>query len=285
MRTSLLLAPLAAIVLPFLVWPAVFGLLASFTSYGPFETSVRFVGLDNYAAVLGDQQFVLAFRNVAVFTIVAATAELVLGCGIAYLLREPFRGRSALRVALLLPWLVSPVANGVMWHFLLDRTIGLLDFLPALVGLPAGPSPLGVSGLALPTAIATDVWRKAPLVGFLVLPGLAAIPREHWENATLEGARLAARIRHVMLPPLLPLLLTIAMLLVGDTLGTFDSILILTGGGPGSETLTPGLYAYQQAFRANDWRIGATAGWLVAASVLLVGVAYVRLGRALRSRG
>jgi multiple sugar transport system permease protein len=282
LRTSALLAPLALLVVPFLLTPALLGLVASFTSYGPFETQIRFVGLDNYAAILADSQFVIASRNVAIFTSAAVVAELALGFAIAYLLRKPFRGRALVRIALLVPWLVSPVANGVLWHFLLTPSVGPLDFVRAWVGLPTGPSPLGVSGLALPTAIATDVWRKAPLVGFLVLPGLLAIPRERWETATLEGARLIDRVRLVAIPPLVPLLLTIAMLLIGDTLGIFDGLLILTGGGPGSETITPGLYAYQQAFRANDWRLGATAGWLVAASVLVVGAAYVRATRALR---
>jgi multiple sugar transport system permease protein len=281
-RTAALLAPLAVLVVPFLVWPALFGLVASFTNYGPLESQVRFVGLDNYAAILADPQFLIASRNIAEFTAAAVVAELGLGFAVAYLLRETFRGRALVRVALLVPWLVSPVANGVLWHFLLTPSIGQLDFARAWIGLPIGPSPLGVSGLALPTAIAIDVWRKAPLVAFLVLPGLLAIPRERWETATLEGARLFDRLRLVALPPLVPLLLTIGMLLVGDTLGVFDSLLTLTGGGPGSETITPGLYAYQQAFRTNDWRLGATAGWLVAASVLLVGAVYVRSTRALR---
>jgi len=282
LRTSALLAPLAVLVVPFLIWPALFGLIASFTSYGPLETRPRFVGLENYAAILSDQQFAIASRNVLVFTASAVGAELVLGFAIAYLLREPFRGRALVRVALLVPWLVSPVANGVLWHFLLTPSIGPLDYLRAWLDLPIGPSPLGLSGLAMPTAIATDVWRKAPLVGFLVLPAILAIPRERWEAATLEGARLVDRVRLVALPPLAPLLLTIGMLLAGDSLGVFDSLVTLTGGGPGSATITPGLYAYQQAFRLNDWRLAATAGWLVAASVLLVGAAYVRAIRALR---
>jgi len=281
-RTSALLAPLAVLVVPFLIWPAVFGLIASFTSYGPLETQTKFVGIDNYSAILGDSQFDIASRNVLLFTAAAVAAELALGFAIAYLLRQPFRGRALARIALLVPWLVSPVANGVLWHFLLTPSVGPLDFARAWLGLPIGPSPLGVSGLALPTAVAIDVWRKAPLVGFLILPAIVAIPRERWETATLEGARLIDRVRLVALPPLAPLLLTIAMLLVGDSLGVFDSLLTLTGGGPGSETITPGLYAYQQAFRTNDWRLAATAGWLVAASVLLVGAAYVRAIRALR---
>lgn len=278
-RTLALLAPLALLVAPLLVWPAVFGLVASFTSYGPLETHTTFVGVDNYAAILSDPQFAIASRNVLVFSATTVAAELVVGFAIAYLLREPFWGRGLVRIALLVPWLVSPVANGVLWHFLLTPSIGPLDFVRASIGLPIGPSPLGVRGLALPAAIAIDVWRKAPLVGFLVLPALLAIPRERWETATLEGARLIDRVRLVAVPPLVPLLLTVGMLLVGDALGVFDSLLTLTGGGPGSETITPGLYAYQQAFRTNDWRLGATAGWLVAVSVLVVGAAYVRWTR------
>ncbi len=101
----------------------------------------------------------------------------------------------------------------------------------------------------------TDIWRKTPFVSFLLVPGVLAIPPDQWDQATLDGALLC------------------------DTLGTFDSILILTGGGPGTETITPGLYSYQQAFQVNDWTVGATAAWCIAAAVLVVGLGYLLLMR------
>ncbi len=281
-RRGLLFVPLLVVMVPFLVFPAALGLLASFTNYAPVVARPRVVGLDNYAAVFGDPQFLAAIRNIVIFAL-TVPIELGIGFGVAYLLREPFAGRGLVRVALLLPWLVSPVANGVMWHFLFNGSTGLLGFGQALVGLSPGPSPLGISGLALPAAMATDIWRKAPLAGFLLLPGLAAIPRERWENAILEGASPARLIRDVALPELRPLLFTVALLLTGDALGTFDSLLILTGGGPGSETLTPGLYSYQKAFRENNWPAGATGGWIIGALVSLAGIAYLRATRRLRS--
>lgn len=274
-----LFLPLTLVLLPFLVWPVLFGFVASFTNYAPLQAHLRVVGLHNYLVVARDQLFTRSVSNIVWMTVVAVPVELVCGLAIAYALRRPFRGRGLLRVALLLPWLISPIANGVMWHFLFNSQTGLPDFVFASLHLPLPPSPLGVHGVALPTTMLTDIWRKTPLVSFLLVPGVLAIPADQWDQATIDGARLWHRLANITMPWLRPLLLTIALLLIGDTLGTFDSILILTGGGPGSETITPGLYSYQQAFQVNDWPVGATVAWLIAAAVLLVGSGYLLLMR------
>jgi ABC-type sugar transport system permease subunit len=279
-RLSLwLLTPLLLLLVPFVIWPALFGLLASFTNYAPLQPHLRFVGLRTYSSVLRDTLFQSAVRNIVILTVVGVGVELAFGFTIAYALRRPFRGRGLLRIALLVPWLISPVATGVMWHYLFNTQTGLVDFIYAWLHLPHLPSPLGAHSWALPTIIAIDIWRKTPLVSFLLLPGLLAIPSDQWDQATLDGAGLVARMRHIALPWLRPLMLTVAMLLIGDTLGAFDSILMLTGGGPGSATMTPGLYSYQQAFQAQDWTHGATAAWLIAAAVVVVGCGYLVLMR------
>ena len=115
---AVLALPLALIVGPFLLWPVAFGLFASFTDYSPFVTRLRFTGLGNYAYILTDSFFGASLRTIAVYSVVTVPAELLIGFAVALLLREPFRGRTAVRIALLVPWLISPVANGVMWHFL-----------------------------------------------------------------------------------------------------------------------------------------------------------------------
>jgi len=269
------LAPLAFILAVFLIGPALFGLAASFTNYEPFQKiNLQFVGIENYSRVIQDSDFQASVRNVAILTIGSVLAELSLGVAIAYALREPFRGRNLLRLVLLIPWLVSPVANGVMWHFIFDTEKGIVNYWPALLGLPRPPSPLS-SGLALITMIGVEVWRTTPLVSFLVLPGLLGIPRAQWDQADIEGLPFILRIRHIVVPRLRLLLLTITLLLVGNALGTSESVLILTGGGPGSETITPGLYSYRQATQAFDWQAGATSAWLIAGAILIVGALYV----------
>jgi multiple sugar transport system permease protein len=272
-----LFGPLAALLSIWLLGPALAGLLATFTNYAPGRPTIHLVGLANYVAVLTDPGFLTSARNVAIFTAVAVPAELVLGFVLAYLLRRPFRGRSALRIALLVPWLVSPIANGVMWHFLFNRSTGPLNFALGWLGLPEQASPLGQRGLSLATAILVEVWRMAPFVTFLLVPGLAAIPEERSEQAMLDGANWAQRIAHIALPSIQPLLLAVTLLLVGAALGTFDGILVLTGGGPGSETTTPALFSYRAAFEADNWPIGTTAGWLIMAAVLLVGLVYLKV--------
>jgi len=274
-----LFAPLAVLLGGWLVLPAVLGLVATFTTYSPFTTTVRLSGFANYTAIVQDPQFGAAIRNIAVFTAAAVPLELAVGFGIAYLLRRPIKGRALWRVLFLAPWLVSPIAGGVMWHFLFGGATGILDFAFGWLGLPEVASPVGDLRLALPTAIAVEIWRVAPFVTFLLLPGLVSIPNEQWEEATLAGASWIQQIRHVAIPELRTLLLTVAMLLVGLSFGAFDTILILTGGGPGTATLTPALYSYGRAFQTNDWPVGAASGWLVAAGVIAVGAIYLRLAR------
>jgi multiple sugar transport system permease protein len=276
---AFLLFPLVCVLAPFLLWPVVSGFLASFTSYSPFQPHPRFVGLSNFAYLLSDGYFRSAFVTVVVFGIVTVSAELVLGFAVAWLLREPFRGRGAVRVLLLVPWLIGPIANGVMWHFLFSSDSGMLGYFLGLLGRPVPPSPLGLPGLALPATMIAEIWQKAPLACFLLYPGVLSLPASLSDQALLEGATGLSRLRHIVLPWLRPLFLSVGLLLVGGALGTFDGMLMLTGGGPGSRTLTPALYSYRAAFQSNNWTAGATSAWIIAAVVILIGVGYLLLAR------
>jgi multiple sugar transport system permease protein len=273
----LLLGPFAIVLALWLVIPALLGLAATFTNYAPVEPSPHWVGLRNFSQIVADRIFAVSVRNIAIFSIVAVPLQLAVGFGLASLLRRPFRGRTAVRLLLLVPWLVSPVASGVMWHFLLDPAIGLLNFAARSIGLASQPSPLSQHALALPTVILVESWRVAPLVAFLLLPSMSAIPRERWEDALLDGLSWAGRVRHVALPAMKPLVVAVTMLLVGGALATFDSVLTLTGGGPGTETMTPALYSYDKAFTFNDWPVGAASGWLIGGAVVVAGLIYLRI--------
>lgn len=275
----ILCAPLGLILAIWLLIPAFLGLVATLTNYAPAEPSVTWVGLRNLQAVLSDRTFAAAIRNIAVFSAVAVPLQLALGFCLADALRRPFRGRAAARIVLLLPWLVSPVASGVMWHFLFGSETGFLGFAARSLGLAAPPSPLSQHGLALLTVVLVETWRVAPLVAFLLFPGLTRIPRDRWEDATLDGLSWLETVRNVVIPGLMPLVLAVTMLLIGGALATFDSILTMTGGGPGTETVTPALYSYNQAFTFSDWPIGAAAGWFIGGAVLIAGLAYLRLSR------
>ena len=273
----LLYGPLAIVLSIWLIVPALLGLAATLTNYALAQPAIRWVGLHNFEMLLADRSFAAAVRNIAVFSVLAVPTELVIGFGLAYLLRRPLRGRALIRLLLLLPWLISPVASGVMWHFLLGSETGFLNFAARSLGMPSLPSPLSQHGLDLLTVVLVESWRVAPLVAFLFLPGLTAIPRERWEDALLDGLPTLHKIRHVAVPAMAPLILAVTMLLIGGALATFDSVLTMTGGGPGTETVTPALYSHDMAFTAGNWPAGAASGWLIGGAVLLAGLIYLRL--------
>jgi len=128
----LAVAPAALLLGLFLVLPAVLGFGSTFTDYGPAGGAWQAVGLANYRAVLADADLRVAFGNVCLLTAVAVPVEIGLGLGLAAALRRPFRGRRLVRVLLLLPWLVSPIAAGVMWHFLYNSQVGLIAWIACL---------------------------------------------------------------------------------------------------------------------------------------------------------
>lgn len=279
LQRLVLAAPFLVIVGFGLLLPLVVGLVTTFTNYTPIVPAVRFVGLGNIASVLGNPQVPAAVRNVVVLTAVSVPVELLIGIAVAAALRHPFRGRSVLRIVLLVPWLVSPIAAGVMWHFLLTGATSALSFASELVGGGSIPSPLGIRGLALPTVIVLEIWRSAPLAAFLLTPALAAIPSSRWEQADLDGMSPIGRLRHVVIPSARSQLLAVALLLCGAALGTFDAILILTGGGPATETVTPALFSYREAYEFSNWPVGSTAAWLSTILIGAVAAGYLFLSR------
>lgn len=264
----------------FLIIPAGLGLLSTFTNYSPQQANWEMIGLFNYQKVLADRTLGSAFTNGILMTAFTVPVALVLALFVAALLRRPFKGRSLIRVLLLLPWLVSPIGTGVMWHFLYNGQVGIPAWLGSLLNSDYISSPLANPGWALYAVALSEVWRSASLAAFLLLPGVLAVSQDQLDYALVEGSSSWAQWRHIILPRMRILILTVLLLLVGQSLGEFDSILILTGGGPGTRTMTPALYSYNLAINSHNWPPGVTVAWLLEGVVLLAGLLYILLIRA-----
>ncbi len=275
----LALGPATLLVLLFLAVPAAVGLFNTFTDSTPAGGVWHFVGLGNYRAVLADSSVGAAFANALLLMLLAVPVEVVGGLWLAGLLRRPFPGRSLVRVLLLAPWLVSPIAAGVMWHFLYNSQVGLVGWVAGWFEAGGGSSPLADQRWALLSVALVEVWRMTPLAAFLLLPGVLAVPQEEFDQATVMGSPALTTWRVVVIPRIRVLLLTVLLLLVAQSVTTFDSILVLTGGGPGSHTITPALYAYSLVVDAHNWPLGTAASWLLVGLVLIIGVAYMALVR------
>jgi len=236
----------------FLALPILASFLLSFTSFGLRDLAnpigASFVGADNYVKLLSDAKFWKSLGNTVYFVVLGVPLTLGIGLLIASALsRGITRFRTAYRVGYYLPVITSIVAIAVIWRFLLNPDIGLINVLLRQVGIN-GPNWLASQTLAMPSIIAMAVWRNLGFAMVVFIAGLQAIPVSLYEAASIDGAGRWAAFRFVTLPMLRP---TILFMLVITTIGylqLFEEPFVMTGGGPLDKTLSVTMYMYQQGF-------------------------------------
>jgi multiple sugar transport system permease protein len=256
--------------------PVIFTIWMSFTgARGAVGINSGFVGIDNYVKLLTDtQRFWPAVGRTITFTVSAVLIELVLGMGIALLLRKPFRGERLVRMIVLLPVVATPVAIGMMWLLMFEPTIGFANELLSWFGLPP-QGWISDPGQALPTLIFVDVWQWTPMVALILLAGLTTVPEEIDEAARVDGANAGQRFWHITVPTIRPVIITAILLRAIDALKTFDILYATKGKGGGSshEVETLNVYGYTLSFDYNQY--GLSSAMLVLFLLLISGVCVV----------
>lgn len=270
-----LLAPALAALGVLTVYPSLWVLWLSLERRIPVFGIARFVGLANYAFLVGDARFWNAARVTLVFTAVSVALELTLGLAVALALRVQRRGRRAALALLLLAWALPSVVTAKLFEWLYHPAGGLVNFL--LGGRQLNW--LGDPGLALPGLILADVWRTMPFVALLCYARLLTIPAALYEAAAADGAGWLASFRWVTVPLLRPILLVAVLFRTLDALRAFDLMFVLTGGGPASATETLTVYAYRTLFQTLQFGLGSALGVVVFALVMAVAWSYLRMLR------
>ncbi|MFG1838584.1 ABC transporter permease subunit [Micromonospora sp. NPDC049175] len=263
---ALFLAPMAVLVGGLVLVPIARSIITSTTErHG--QDSV-FVGLDNYLALAGDEQFHTGVVNSFVFTAYAEVFKVVLGLAAALLLHHRRRGRAVLAGLLLVPWVVPTVVTAFSWRALLDPIFGSVNTLLTATGIgpllasahlvdswPAGW--LSDPELAMPSVILVNVWKGVPFFTVCFLAGLKAIPADLYEAATIDGASAWQRFRNVTLPGLRHVITVTVTLSSIWTFNNFDLVWLLTQGGPGDVTAPYVLIAYSKAILQLQYGAGA----------------------------
>lgn len=257
------------------LYPIAKNFLLSFTEGG------EFVGFANFLSIFSDGRFRDASLNTLLFFSISVPLELILGIGIALLLHSRFRGRGVVRAAHLIPWALPTVVMAVAWKWIFNDSYGVFnDILLRLAIIHEPVAWLGMPGKAFFCIIVAEVWKCVPFVTIIILAGLQSIPPELYEAMSVDGAGYWQRFRLITLPLLKPAIL-VALIFRGiQALGVFDSIWVMTGGGPGGSTEPISLYIYDTVFRYLN--IGYASSMVVVTflfSLLFASTAYVSLTR------
>lgn len=237
----------------------------------------RFVGLDNFARIVGDELFWVSLGHSTVWVVATVAMQFALGLITALLLNQTFAGRSVARALVVIPWALPSVIIGLMWTWMYDLNLGVFNDGLLRLGLIDAPVAwLAQPSTALGAVILALVWQGFPFFAVMILAGLQTIPAEHYEAAEVDGATRWQMFRFVTMPALREVIATALLLRIIWVANSLDVILVMTGGGPGYATHTLPLYAFLKAYSAMDFGY-ASALSLVLTFLLLLAVAlYVR---------
>jgi multiple sugar transport system permease protein len=261
----------------FLVLPVMWVIRQSFLSGGVLGDP-SWVGLDNWRQALKDPALTGALRNTGLYTLMVVPLTIGLALTLALLLRGVRRGGAALRTVLYLPSLAPIVLAALVWVFMVQPDFGLLNLANRALGL----QPLNLLGderLALPTIAALDIWRGVGFWGVLLLAALLAVPPELYQAAALDGASPWRRFVHVTLPQIRPVLAVATLLVTVLSMQVFDSVYVLTNGGPAGATRTAVFYIYTSIFETGNPGYGSVLSLVLVAAIVLLTVVMARLAR------
>jgi multiple sugar transport system permease protein len=270
-----LLIPIIIFVLVLNTYPMIYSIWISLHRYDLTRPGGKpFIGLENFSRAFGDELLPNSLLVTLRFTIEATLISLFLGLGVALVLNERFRGRSIMRMLVLLPWSFSTYAVATIYRYLLSEQFGFFNSVMLQLGLIRNYLNFLSPDHAIDWLALAFSWNFAPLGAFFLLSGLQVIPEDLYKQAKIDGAGPIRRFLIVTLPYLRHSLL-ITLILTSIFAATETTLIIgLTGGGPGVSTQTLTYWIFAQTFQNYDFGYGAAISWLLIALVLALGVSY-----------
>jgi multiple sugar transport system permease protein len=266
----LLIAPAVIIMLAVTAYPVAYAIWLSLQRYDlRFPAAREFVGLDNYATVLSSSLWWTAFGVTLFITVVSVAVELVLGMGLALVMRWALVGRGLVRTAILVPYGIVTVVAAYSWQYAWTPGTGYLANL-----LPEGSAPLTQQWPAIFIIIGAEIWKTTPFMALLLLAGLALVPDELLRAAKVDGATAWQRFTQVMLPLMKPAILVALLFRALDAFRIFDNIFILTAGA--NDTRSVSILSYDNLFTALNLGVGSAISMLILIAVAIIAFVFVK---------
>lgn len=274
-----LLFPTAFVMVLLGVFPILYSFGLSFFKYRlNMPRPPVFVGFANYGRMLTDPVFWSSLVKALYFTGLMVGLTVVLALVVALLLHQDLKGKTLYLAALLIPWAVPKVVSGLIWKWIYDGNYGILNVIALKLGLIDQYQWWFVKSpfLALTLVVVVEVWKNMPFAAILLYAALSNVPSHLYRAAQVDGATIWQRFRFVTLPGIKYVLMVVLILQTTWALKAFDTIFILTKGGPGTSTMVTYFYVYQNAFDYLDMGYGSALAYTVSMLVLLLAVMYSR---------
>ena len=248
----LLTLPGLATLFIIIIFPLVFTIITSFYDYTLLNPNHDdFVGLENYQEVLEEEYIGHSVIITIQFVLATVFIEFIIGFALALALDKVQRFKSVYYLILLAPLMINPVVVGLVWRMILHTELGIMNYLLKLMSINR-VNWLGDSDIAFWTIVFVDIWHQVSFMTILLLAGLAALPREPYEAARMDGASALRCLIYITLPLMKPVIIVALLLRLIFAVKTFDIIYIMTKGGPGIATDLVSYFIYRSAFFSLD---------------------------------
>lgn len=252
----ILVLPLLVFFSILLIWPISLGIKTAFSHDLLSEFNITPAGFANFKELISEPNFWLAIRFTLIFAIVATAAEMALGFAIALLFDRNFPGKKILFSFVLVPIMIAPSLMAVMFRLLLNENIGIIPGFLNKLGIHFS---LFDQHHIFFVLVVLDLMQYTAFTFLLIYSALQGVPGEIYESAAIDGASYRQVVARIIMPILKPTLAIVALLRLLDAIRTFDTVYILTGGGPGTTTQTIGIYIYKTAFISGNFGLASSA--------------------------
>ncbi|WP_392544028.1 carbohydrate ABC transporter permease [Oryzobacter telluris] len=250
----LFIAPALLGFVAFYLWPTLRGIYLSFTEFSLFG-SPEFIGIDNYTAIASDDLFWNSMKVTLEYVVLNIGFQTSIALGLAVLMHRLTKS-GIIRGSILLPYLIANVIVALLWFWMLDYQIGIVNSFMEWIGIGRIPF-FGGEDWAIPTIAFVNVWRHMGYTALLIFAGLQTIPATVYEAAAVDGANEWKTFWKITLPLLRPVLVLVLIITVTGSFQVFDTVAVTTGGGPINASRVIQVYIVERAFERSDFGYAA----------------------------
>jgi multiple sugar transport system permease protein len=277
----MLLLPATIILVTIRVWPLLQGISLSLTNRRLLnDRPLRFIGLENFINLFQDKDYWSDFGFTLFYTLGTVILSYLLGLVISLLMNMEIKGRGAFRMLLMIPWVIPNVVAAYIWRYALNDQIGIINIILQALHITTGPIGfLASSTMAQIMVTVIAAWKNFPFMGLVLLAGLQNVPEETKEAAKIDGANAFQVFAYVVWPELKGVTIMCTTLMFIWTFNSFDTVFLLTGGGPNYSTYLISIQAYFTAFSKMNMGYASTMATTMLVFMTVVTVLYMRFVR------